>query len=283
VRHAGGLLGAHFFEQFAEQADHLDVLAFVVAADVVGLARRATFQDPNQGAGMVVDVEPVANLVALAVDRQRLAVQGVEDHQRDELLGKVIRAVVVRAIGGDHRQSVGVVPGAHQMVGRGLAGGIGGIGLVAGGFGEQAGVAQAAVDLVGGDVMEAEAGLALAFQAVPVVPGGFEQGVGADDVGLDEFGRAVDGAVDVALGGQVHDAVRLVLAEQAADLGGVADVDLLEGVARVAGDAGQGVEVACVGQAVHVDHPVVGVSDQVPDDGGADEAGAAGDEQGLVH
>ena len=78
----------------------------------------------------------------------------------------------------------------------------------------------------------------LAGQAVPVVAGRLEQGVGADDVGLDELGRAVDGTVDMALGGQVHDAVGLVLGEQAADFGGIADVDLFEAVARIAGHAG---------------------------------------------
>ena len=50
-------------------------------------------------AGVVLDVEPVADVVAVAVDRQGLALQGVEDHQRDQLLGELVGAVVVRAVG----------------------------------------------------------------------------------------------------------------------------------------------------------------------------------------
>ena len=83
---------------------------------------------------MVLDVEPVAHLQAVAVDRQGLAGQRVDDDQRDQLFGEVVGAVVVGAIGGEHRQAVGVVPGAHQVVAGGLAGRVGAVGLVAGGF-----------------------------------------------------------------------------------------------------------------------------------------------------
>ena len=65
---------------------------------------------------MVIHIEPVADVVALAVDGQRLAVHRVQDHQRDELLGELIRAVVVGAVGGDDGQAVGVVPGTHEVV-----------------------------------------------------------------------------------------------------------------------------------------------------------------------
>ena len=46
------------------------------------------------------------------------------------------------------------------------------------------------------------------------------------DVGGDEVGRAGDGAVDVALGGEVHD--RVGAGHQVADQRGVADVALDE-------------------------------------------------------
>jgi hypothetical protein len=37
---------------------------------------------------VVAHVEPVADVLAVAVDRQRLAGERVDDHQRDQLLGK---------------------------------------------------------------------------------------------------------------------------------------------------------------------------------------------------
>jgi hypothetical protein len=53
-------------------------------------------------------------------------------------------------------------------------------------------VFQRAEDLVGGDVWEAEGGLAGGIQGGVMAPGGFQQDEGADDVGLDEIRRTVD-------------------------------------------------------------------------------------------
>ncbi|MOA17904.1 hypothetical protein D3C78_1381820 [compost metagenome] len=82
--------------------------------------------------------------------------------------------------------------------------------------------------------MEAEGVLKHGIEAQPVAACRFQQGVGADDIGLDEGCRAVDGAVDVGFGGQVHHGIRSMLAEHPFDFGAVADVDLLERVARAA-------------------------------------------------
>src|SRR3546814_15414414 len=61
---------------------------------------------------------PVAHVLALAIDRQRPALQRRKDHQRDQLLGKLVGAVVVGAVAGDNRTPVGMVPGAHEEIGR---------------------------------------------------------------------------------------------------------------------------------------------------------------------
>lgn len=108
-------------EDAAQGAYDVEIGLFVVAADVVGLTRLALCQDQAQGAGMVVDVEPVADVVAGAVEGQKLVVERVEDDQGDQFFRKLARAVVVRAVGGDHRQAVGVAPGAHEVVARCLA------------------------------------------------------------------------------------------------------------------------------------------------------------------
>ena len=181
---------------------------------------------------MVLDVEPVAHLLAVAVDRQRLAGEGVDDHQRDQLLGKMKRAVVVGAVGRQHRQAVGVMPGADQVVARRLARRIGAVRLVGVGLAERRIVpAEAAVDLVGRDVKEAERLLLVRGQLRPVRARRLEQREGALDVGADELGRAVDAAVDVALGGEVHDRARPMGREQAVDQRPVADVAAHEHVA----------------------------------------------------
>src|SRR5690554_863398 len=109
-------LRAELLEDVADGVHYVDVLFFVVAADVVGFAGFAFGDDFVEGSCVVFHVEPVADLVAFAVDRERFAVQGVEDHQRDELFREVVGAVVVAAICDQYRQAVGALPGAYQMI-----------------------------------------------------------------------------------------------------------------------------------------------------------------------
>ena len=104
---------------------------------------------------------------------------------------------------------------------------------------------------------------------------------GAHDVGLDERLGRIDGAVDVGLGGEVDDGVDRVVGQEARDEGVVADVALREDVPRVAGEVGQVGGIAGVGERVEVDEPGqrgAGLGQALPDEIGADEAAAAGDQ-----
>ena len=69
------------------------------------------------GLAVVAAVLTIAQcLPAVAVHRQGLAGQGVDDHQRDEFFREVVRPIVVGAVGREHRQTISVVVGTHQMV-----------------------------------------------------------------------------------------------------------------------------------------------------------------------
>ena len=57
---------AEFVEEGAEGMDDVDVGLFVPAADIVNLAHPARFEDAADGAAVVLDVEPVADLLAIA-------------------------------------------------------------------------------------------------------------------------------------------------------------------------------------------------------------------------
>ena len=65
---------------------------------------------------MVFHVEPVANILAFAIDRERLAVADIVDEERNELFGELVRTVVVRAVRYDGRHSVSVVEGTDEVV-----------------------------------------------------------------------------------------------------------------------------------------------------------------------
>ncbi|MNT15504.1 hypothetical protein D3C72_1505610 [compost metagenome] len=82
--------------------------------------------------------------------------------------------------------------------------------------------------------MEAEGRLARIRKIVPVSAHSFQQHIGTDNIGFDKVGRAGDGAIDVALGRQVHHGIGLVGGKDPIQLGAVADIYLLEGIAIAA-------------------------------------------------
>lgn len=258
--------------------DEVDVSFFIVAADVVGLAGGAFSNDRQEGSAMVFDVQPVADVFAFAVNGNGLAAKAFEDDDWDQLFGELVGPVVVAAVGDHDGQAVGVLPGSGEVVGGRFAGGVGRVGIVGCGFGEEAFVAEAAVDFVGGDVEEAEAIFGITFERSVVLEAGLQQVEGADDVGLDELARTVDAAIDVTLGSQVHNGIWLVVGDGLVDGGRVGDVDLGEAVTGIGFDVDEGREVAGVGQGVDVED-LVTVGESHADEVAADEARAAGDEK----
>src|SRR3546814_9103184 len=66
--------------------------------------------------GMILDIEPITYVAAVAIDRQWFASQGTDDDQRNKLFGEMIRSVIVGAVCDQYRQSIGAAPGANQMI-----------------------------------------------------------------------------------------------------------------------------------------------------------------------
>ena len=99
------------------------------------------------------------------------------------------------------------------MVGSSLACRIGRVRRVRRHLGEEAVRAERAEHLVGGDVQETKARASLRRKRAPVTQRFLQEGEGADNVGLDEFARTIDRAIDMAFGRQIHHRVRLVFLE----------------------------------------------------------------------
>ena len=118
-------------------ADDVDVLPLVEAADVVGLGHLALVEYEVNRTGVVFDEEPVANVLALAVYGQRLAVTYVVDKQGNQFFGELVGPVVVGAVGHQCGHPVGVVIGSHEVVARCLGGGIRRVRIVFCGLGEE--------------------------------------------------------------------------------------------------------------------------------------------------
>ena len=143
-----------------------------------------------------------------------------------------MRSIVVRAIGEQDRQSVGVAPGPDQMVGCRLGGRIRRARIVARLLGEISVVCQRAINLVGRDMKEPEISCARTKFA-PMRERGLEQDIGADDIGVDEFGGTVDRSVDMAFRRQMHDRVGIEARKNLGNGRTIADIGAAEMIARM--------------------------------------------------
>ena len=254
-----------------DHAQDRDVVPLAVGADEVGLPHAALREDVPDGRGVVLGVDPVADVLAAAVELGADAVDDVGDLPGDELLHVLVGSVVVGAVGDRGAQAVGAGPGAHEHVGAGLGRAVRGARLIRRLLGELRRVVerQVAVDLVGGDVVVADS----------VLADGLQQAEGALDVGAEERLGVGDGVVVVGLRGVVHDGV--VARDDAVQQPGVADVahDELDAVGGQPRDV---LGVAGVGQLVQDGDVHLGVVvHDVVHEVAADEAAAARDDDVL--
>ena len=254
-----------------DHAQDRDVVLLPVGPDEVGLPRAALREDVPDGRGVVLGVDPVADVLAAAVELGTDAVDDVRDLPGDELLHVLVGAVVVGAVGDRGAQAVGAGPCAHEHVGAGLGRAVRRGRVVRRLLGELGGVVerQVAVDLVGGDVVVTDA----------VLADGLQQAEGSLHVGAQEGLGVRDGVVVVGLRGVVHDGV--VARDDPIEQLRVADVahDELHAVRRQPGDV---LGVAGVGQLVQDGHVHVGVVvHDVVHEVAANEAAAARDDDVL--
>ena len=132
-------------------AQDREVVALAVGADQVGLPYAAAGEDAPDGGAVVLGVDPVADVAAVAVEPRAHPVYQVGDLARDELLHVLVGAVVVGAVGDGCRKAEGPHPGAHEHVGGRLGGAVRRARAVGRLLGEAGRVVerQVAVDLVG--------------------------------------------------------------------------------------------------------------------------------------
>lgn len=87
---------SHRLEDHAQDGD---VVPLAICADEIGLPHAALGEDGPHGRGVVLGVNPVADVLAAAVELGAHAVDDVGDLPGDELLHVLVGAVVVGAVG----------------------------------------------------------------------------------------------------------------------------------------------------------------------------------------
>lgn len=254
-----------------DHAKHGDVVFLAVRADQVGLADPAFGQDRPHTAGMVLSVDPVAHVLAPAVQLRPLALEDVRDLAGNELLHMLVRTVIVAAVGNRGPQAVRAGPRAHQHVGRGLRTRVWAGRMVRGGLRELGRIIQSevAIHLVRAHVVVADA----------VLAHGLEQTERAFHVRLQERFRVRDRIVVMGLGRVVHD--RVVARHDLVEQLGVADVAMHE-LDTVLGKARDVLDVARISQSVQHGHVHVRVMvDHVMHEIRPDETTATGHDDVL--
>src|SRR6266478_8560924 len=110
------LIRADFIQDSADRLNYIEVRALVPAADIVRLARPPFSKDQMKRSGMILDIEPVADIGAFPIDRKRLTLQGIENDQWNQLLRKMVWSIVIRAVRNDNRKAIGSMPCHGQMI-----------------------------------------------------------------------------------------------------------------------------------------------------------------------
>ena len=189
-----------FTHQLANQFNHHFVVdMIVVSADDVSLAQFAFFQDEVNGSVVVIDVNPVANLLAGAVQFGLDIAQNIGDLARNELFDVLVWTVIIRTIGDRRFDAEAANPGAYQHVAGSFSAGVGAGRVVRRIFSEAVRVVKLQITkhFVCRDVME----------ALAVLADSLKNGVGADDVGFDKRPRIAQGIVVVTFSGKMHNDV----------------------------------------------------------------------------
>ena len=230
---------------------HGEVVPFVVPADVVHFPFAALPDNEINSAAVVFRVEPVPHVRPVAIDGKGLIFQRVDEHEWDELLRELVRAVVIGAAGDGHGHAVGAMPRLHEEVGRRFRGGIRAGCMEGRGLCEEEIFSlkrQVAVHFIRRDLMETTDAIESAR---------IEEHAGAHDVRLEENARGGDGAVHMALCGKVHHHVGLFFFKQLVNEFSVCDVSAHEGKARVIPDGRERLEIPRIGELVQAEDLVI--------------------------
>src|SRR5713101_436364 len=186
---------------------------------------------------MIFNIQPVPHVLSVAIDGERLSLARIQNHQRDQLLRKLVRPIVVGAIRGEDRQLVSVIVRAYQVIGSRLGCGVRTVWRVGSYFTESwIAWAERSVYFVGGNVQEAESLTIALCQSRPVSSRFFQQTECPVDIGADEIVGTMDRAVYMTFGGEMDDGTGTLPLQQSAHEITIHDVALLETISRVAFD-----------------------------------------------
>jgi hypothetical protein len=181
--------------------------------------------------------------------------ENIVDHERDQLFGEMVGAIVIGTVGQDNGHVIRMVPGHHKMIGGSLGSRVWGTGVVRRFFGEESFGTQRSVYFICRYVVEQ-----FVFEIVfPERAADMEQTGGAHYVGTDKGQGIHDGAVYMAFGCEVDNCVEPILFEEGLDPGFIDDVSFLEGVVGSVPDIFEISQITGIGQRIEIDDMILRV------------------------
>ena len=109
-------LGAQLDEFLAHRVDDLNVEFFCSCRSRFRSYQTVTDQQSANRAVNVFTIQPITRTNAIVIYRQSLGHDSIDDQQLSHLLWKVIRSIVVAAIGHQRRQNMNVMQVTHLMI-----------------------------------------------------------------------------------------------------------------------------------------------------------------------
>lgn len=109
-----------FTQFFANKFYDVDISHFVMTADIVYFSDSALVDYEVDCLAVILYIKPVSDVKSFAVYGKGLVMKRIDNHKRYELLGKMIRSVVVRTAADTYGKSVCSVVCEYQKIRTGL-------------------------------------------------------------------------------------------------------------------------------------------------------------------
>ena len=79
----------------ANEFYNVNISLLIVSAHIVDLTHAAFVQNKVNSLAMILHIQPITDIQALAIHRQRLVSQGICNHERYQFLWEMIRSIVI--------------------------------------------------------------------------------------------------------------------------------------------------------------------------------------------
>ena len=104
--------------------NNINIFPLIKSTNIISISHFTFMENGINGAGMIFYKQPIANIFAFAINRERFSFANIIYKKRDKLFRELVRAIVIRAVSYDSRHTIGIMESAYEMVGRSLRSGI---------------------------------------------------------------------------------------------------------------------------------------------------------------